>query len=83
MKKKRSSGLSYFLLEIFSIFLGVTIAFLANHLNETRKDKITEQKILSELKVELTSDISDVQNNINGHEVTEKDWLKGTPLAFE
>lgn len=69
MKKKRSSGISYFLLEIFSIFLGVTIAFLANHLNEVRKDKIAEQKILAELKVELASDLTDIEDNIGGHKL--------------
>lgn len=67
MKKNRKSGLSYFLLEIFSIFLGVSIAFLANHLNEVRKDLAAEEKILAELKIELALDLTDVQNNINGH----------------
>lgn len=67
--KKRDSTFYYFILEIFSIFLGVTIAFLANHWNEVRKDRITEQKILAELKVELITDLSDVQNNINGHKM--------------
>ncbi|OEK00184.1 hypothetical protein BFP97_01040 [Roseivirga sp. 4D4] len=66
-RKKRDSGLYYFILEIFSIFLGVTIAFLASHWNDVRKDRITEQKILAELKVELGTDLSDIQNNINGH----------------
>ncbi|MBO3698169.1 hypothetical protein [Roseivirga sp. E12] len=68
-RKKRDSSLYYFILEIFSIFLGVTIAFLASHWNDVRKDRITEQKILAELKVELATDLSDVQNNINGHQM--------------
>jgi len=69
MKKKRNSGISYFLLEIFSVFLGVTIAFLANHLNEVRKDNIAEQKILAELKVELALDLLDIEGNIGGHKL--------------
>lgn len=68
-RKKRDSSVYYFILEIFSIFLGVTIAFLASHWNDVRKDRITEQKILAELKVELVTDLSDVRNNINGHQL--------------
>lgn len=71
--KKRLSG---FLLEIISIFLGVTIAFLANHLNEIRKDRIAEGKVLEEMRVELSSDRNDIMNNLNGH----KQGLKAIDL---
>ena len=73
---KSKFGASRFVLEIFSIFLGVTIAFLANHWNELRKDRITERKILAELSVELDSDLSDILNNINGH----REGLKAVDL---
>lgn len=66
-RNKNKSGAYYFILEIFSVFLGVTIAFLANHINEVRKNDVIEAKILKELKVELSLDLMDVQNNINGH----------------
>ncbi len=64
---KPKSRVSGFLLEIVSIFLGVTIAFLANHWNEIRKDRIAERKILTELKAELASDRVDVTTNLSGH----------------
>ncbi|OEJ99816.1 hypothetical protein [Roseivirga misakiensis] len=67
-KTKSNLGLRFFILEIFSIFLGVTIAFLANHWNDLRKDRISEQKILVEIKKELEADLSDIKTNIGGHE---------------
>ena len=62
--KMRFSG---FLLEIFSIFLGVTIAFLVNHWNELRKERLTERKILTELLNELKADKVDMALNLRGH----------------
>ncbi len=64
---KSRNPLSRFVLEIFSIFLGVTIAFLANHWNEQRKEKLIERKTLREISIELKSDIGDIRNNVNGH----------------
>lgn len=64
---KSSNSVSRFVLEIFSIFLGVTIAFLANHWNEQRKERIIERKTLEEISLELQSDLSDIRNNMNGH----------------
>lgn len=66
---KSNNSLSRFILEIFSIFLGVTIAFLANHWNEQRKERIIEEKTLAEIMVELESDIVDIRNNMNGHKL--------------
>lgn len=65
---KTKAPASRFILEIFSIFLGVTIAFLANHWNEQRKDRILENKILNGIYEELESDVNDIQMNINGHD---------------
>ena len=65
---KSRPPISRFVLEIFSIFLGVTIAFLANHWNEQRKERILEEKILKEINVELASDLTDLNQNIYGHE---------------
>ena len=58
-----------FLLEIASIFLGVTIAFLANHWNEQRKEKIIERNVLQEIYAELQLDIADLSGNRRGHEL--------------
>lgn len=60
---------SRFILEIFSIFLGVTIAFLANHWNEQRKERVFESKILNGIYDELESDVNDIELNIRGHEL--------------
>ncbi|MCE7993341.1 MAG: hypothetical protein HEP71_15250 [Roseivirga sp.] len=68
MAKSRRS-VSRFVLEIFSIFLGVTIAFLANHWNEQRKERIIERKTLKEISIELKSDIRDIRGNIMGHKL--------------
>lgn len=68
MPKSRNS-LSRFVLEIFSIFLGVTIAFLASHLNEQRKERLIERKTLQEVIIELKSDISDIRTNMSGHKL--------------
>jgi len=65
---KSKAPASRFILEIFSIFLGVTIAFLANHWNEQRKERVFERKILNGIYEELESDVSDIELNIMGHE---------------
>ena len=65
---KPKAPASRFILEIFSIFLGVTIAFLANHWNEQRKERILEDKMLNGIYNELEADVRDIQLNINGHE---------------
>ena len=65
---KSRPPISRFVLEIFSIFLGVTIAFLANHWNDQRKERILEEKILREINVELASDLTDLNQNIYGHQ---------------
>ncbi len=66
---KSQGRTSRFILEIFSIFLGVTIAFLANHWNEQRKERILEEKILQGIYDELEADMRDIENNIRGHEL--------------
>lgn len=68
MTKSRTS-VSRFVLEIFSIFLGVTIAFLANHWNEQRKERIIERKTLKEISVELELDLRDIRGNVTGHKL--------------
>lgn len=68
MAQSRKS-LSRFLLEIFSIFLGVTIAFFADHWNEQRKERVIEQKTLKEISVELKEDIVDIRGNMRGHKL--------------
>ncbi len=88
MTKSRNS-VSRFVLEIFSIFLGVTIAFLANHWNELRKERIIERKTLEEIAIELQSDLSDIRNNMNGHELgidavnMFQDYNHGKPVNYD
>lgn len=66
MAQSRKS-ISRFLLEIFSIFLGVTIAFFADHWNEQRKERVIEEKTLKEITVELKEDLIDLRLNMTGH----------------
>lgn len=88
MTKSRTS-VSRFVLEIFSIFLGVTIAFLANHWNEQRKERIIERKTLKEISVELESDLGDIRNNMNGHSLgiqavnIFQDYNNGLPVDYD
>lgn len=65
---KAKAPASRFILEIFSIFLGVTIAFLANHWNEQRKERIMEVEMLQGIYEELEADVTDIELNIAGHE---------------
>jgi hypothetical protein len=64
---KSKPSISRFVLEIFSIFLGVTIAFLANHWNEQMKERKVERKTLEEIRAGLKSDTNDILSNIGGH----------------
>lgn len=88
MAKPRTS-LSRFILEIFSIFLGVTIAFLASHWNDQRKERVIERKTLEEISIELNSDINDIRGNMSGHRLgieavsLFQAYTVGEPVAYD
>lgn len=56
-----------YLFEFISIFIAVISAFALNNWNDNRRDRNAETKILSEMSSGLLSDISDIENNIRGH----------------
>lgn len=66
--KKKKINLRTFLLEVISIFIGITSAFWLDNWNKNRLQKREEIKILSELKNGLNSTLSDIRDNTEGHE---------------
>ncbi|MEM8523468.1 MAG: hypothetical protein AAGG68_02435 [Bacteroidota bacterium] len=56
-----------YLLEFFSIFIGISVAFALQKWNEDRRDRRAEEKTLLEIKNGLQQDIIDIEGNIKGH----------------
>ncbi|MEL6699264.1 MAG: hypothetical protein AAFP89_23670 [Bacteroidota bacterium] len=54
-------------IEFFSIFIAVTMAFGLDKWNENRRDRLSETKILLEIKHGLSLDLLDMAQNIKGH----------------
>ncbi|TXC75239.1 DUF6090 family protein [Luteibaculum oceani] len=67
VQRNNPSKLARFIIELCSVFLGVTLAFALNRWNEEKKLRVTEEKILTEIKNGLELDISDTEVNISGH----------------
>ncbi len=59
-------------LEFLSIFIAVISAFALNNWNDTRNNKHSEQKILTEIKNSIKIDIQDFNNNIYGNKMSLK-----------
>lgn len=55
--------------EFLSIFIAVISAFALNNWNENRKNRNAEDKILSEIYFGLEKDLSDINENMLGHEL--------------
>ena len=53
--------------EFLSIFIAVIAAFALNNWNDNRKDRNTENKILTEISNGLKKDLEDVKGNVGGH----------------
>jgi len=64
---KNSISIKFFLFEILSVFIGISMAFALNRWNEDRKDQISEEKILLEIQNGLRADLIDIRQNIKGH----------------
>jgi len=64
---KTNANWKKYLFEFLSIFVAVISAFALNNWNDNRGDNIAVAKILSEMSSVLTKDISDIENNIRGH----------------
>ncbi|MEL6135104.1 MAG: hypothetical protein AAFR59_17230, partial [Bacteroidota bacterium] len=54
-------------IEFFSIFIAVTMAFALDTWNESRRDELSETKILLEIRHGLELDLMDIEQNITGH----------------
>ncbi len=57
-------------LEFLSIFIAVVSAFALTNWNENRKNELSEEKILTEIKNSIEIDIKDFTNNINGNKLS-------------
>ena len=57
---------NYFL-EFITVLFAVISAFGLNNWNETRKNRISEEKILREIRVGLARDLEDIEENIERH----------------
>lgn len=55
--------------EFISIFIAVISAFALSNWNEARRDKNTENKILTEIYHGLEKDLEDIKVNMFGHEI--------------
>ena len=66
--KTKSEVFNKFLLEFFSIFIGVFAAFALDNWNDNRKDHITEISLLEEINRGLEQALADIHVNIMGHE---------------
>ncbi|MEM6966668.1 MAG: hypothetical protein AAF573_18030, partial [Bacteroidota bacterium] len=58
-----------YLFEFLSIFIGISLAFALQQWNDHRINRYSELEILTEMKVGLELDLSDVKDNQNGHQM--------------
>ena len=64
-ENKLSKYLFYAIGEIVLVVMGILIAVSVNNWNETQKDKTIEQKVLNTLNSDFTSNITQLQGNID------------------
>ncbi len=69
MENRAARRWQWFLLELFGVFLGVTLAFSLDQWNESRKLHETETQTLREIDAGLAMDLQDLEANIEGHRV--------------
>lgn len=73
--------------EFLSIFIAVISAFALNNWNSDRNDRLSEEKILIEIKNSLIKDVADFQANVYGNQQSLmaikafRDWLDGQPMT--
>ncbi|MEM7574962.1 MAG: hypothetical protein AAF433_18800 [Bacteroidota bacterium] len=70
-------------LEFLSIFVAVILALALNNWNDNRRDRITEDKILSEIRNGLIKDIEDIELNVFGHKEGMKSISYWTQLIYQ
>lgn len=67
MRKFKISNWKTYTFEFLSIFVAVISAFALNNWNENRRDRIAENKILTEISIGLEKDLEDIKLNAEGH----------------
>ncbi|HPE98689.1 MAG: hypothetical protein R2767_11645 [Chitinophagales bacterium] len=67
MKRKRTYRIGKYTFEFLSIFIAVISAFALNNWNDNRRDRLAENKILTEIYNGLENDLNDVRANSQGH----------------
>lgn len=67
MIERKLEKLGKFAFEFLTISISIFAAFALDNWNDNRKDRITEIKILTEIKNGLKQDIKDINLNENGH----------------
>lgn len=78
-----------FTFEFLSIFIAVLAAFALNNWNENRRDRLSENKILSEINNGLTLDLNDIKGNKFGHELGLRscqyfrEYMDGVPVNLD
>jgi hypothetical protein len=77
--KSSASFWTFAIGEFVLVFLGILIALQVDNWNQDRKDRKLEKVLLNELLVNLQSDLSDVEYNINYH----SRFLKSSEIVLE
>ncbi len=79
-KNKTGKYLKYAVGEIVLVVIGILIAISINNWNETRKDRVEEQKVLKTLKSDFESNKTQLRDNINETEEMVSDCDKNLEL---
>jgi len=79
-ENKFSKYLIYAIGEIILVVIGILIAISINNWNETRKDRVEEQKVLKTLKSDFESNKTQLRDNINETEEMVSDCDKNLEL---
>jgi len=64
-KNKTGQYLKYAIGEVLLVVIGILIALSLNNWNESRKDSIFERKVISELSVDVSQDIEEMNNALD------------------
>ena len=69
MKTSEKTNWAKYLVEFFSIFIAILLAFTLENWNENKRDRNTESSILKEISNGLVKDLQDIADNSNGHKL--------------
>ncbi|MEM5564763.1 hypothetical protein WNY78_06590 [Psychroserpens sp. AS72] len=72
MENKTGKYFKYAIGEIILVVIGILIALQLNNWNESRKDSIFERKVISELSVDVSQDIEEMNNALDSINVSQR-----------